>query len=266
MTAVCQTEALTFPNNAALARGTRVKLSSGYLAAAGINEDCIGVMEDATLAGDSVGAVRPISGKDSLWMIANGAVSQYAEVYEAADGKVSATVSGVRIGIAMEASTTDGDVVEILPFGASSGGGAVVAEERTFTEAGDTTYTGSVAVPAGATILDVVVHAVALWDDGTSAVMKVGDVADDDGIFTGVNLKATDLLAGESISLGYTGGKEGADVDGGETAGDHVRRRYLSTARVISGVVTTGGQDGTAGRTRMTVLYAMPNSVAATGA
>lgn len=142
----------------------------------------------------------------------------------------------------------------------------VISEEVHFTETGAGTYTGSVSVPAGATLLDVIVHAVALWDAATSASMDVGDATDPNGIYAGIDLKATDLLAGESIGFGYTGGKEGADLDGGEAAGDHIRRRYLATARVISGVVTSVGA-GTLGRTRMTVVYSLPKTpVAATKA
>ncbi len=133
-----------------------------------------------------------------------------------------------------------------------------------FTEAGAGTYTGTVAIPAGSVIVDVIVHAIALWDAVTSAVLKVGDVADDDGFFTAVNLKATDLLAAESISFAHTGGKEGADVDS-PAAGAHVRRRYLAAARSVSGIVTSVGA-GTAGRTLMTVIYTTPSAAAATKA
>lgn len=269
MTTKVHGETRSFPNNAALGRGIRVALSGGNLAAAGITDDEIGVMEELTLAADTKGSVRLPNSGQTVRAVANGAITQYAEIYAAASGKVSATVSGPRWGIALEAASGDGSEIEVLRLSSAGagagGGGAIVAEEVTFTEAGDTTYTGSVNVPAGAVLLDVIVHNTALWDDGTSATMDVGDVADPNGIFAAVNLKATDLLAAESIGFGYTGAKEGADVDGGDVAGDHLRRRYLATARVISGVVTTGGQDGAAGRTRMVVVYALPNSTAATG-
>lgn len=136
-------------------------------------------------------------------------------------------------------------------------------EEVLFTEtAGAGTYTGSVSLPANATIVDIIIHAVALWTAATSATMKVGDVADDDGIFTGINLKATDLLAAEGISFAHTGGKEGADVDS-PAAGAHIRRRFLATARVVSGIVTTVGATGATGITRMTVIYSVPTSTTA---
>lgn len=126
----------------------------------------------------------------------------------------------------------------------------IKAVEVSFTETATAgVYTGSVAVPAGSSILDIILNGVALWDTGTSATMKVGDVADDDGYYTGVNLKATDLLAGESISFALAGGKAGAYI-----ANSQVSPRYSASARTVSGIVTTVGT-GTAGRTRMTVLY-----------
>ena len=137
----------------------------------------------------------------------------------------------------------------------------VQAKEVTFTEtAGAGVYTGSVNVPAGATIEDIVVHAVALWDPATSATLKVGDVADDDGFYVDVNLMAADLLAAESISFDHAGGQQGADLD---VADGHVRRRYLVGARIVSGIITVVGAAGTAGRTRMTVYYSIPTTIIA---
>jgi hypothetical protein len=138
----------------------------------------------------------------------------------------------------------------------------IVTAEVTFTETtGAGTYTGSVAVPAGAWILDIIVQAVALWDTATSATMKVGDAADDDGFYTGVDLKATDLLAGETLSFARAGGQEGAYITATQLIG-----LYSATARVVSGVVTTVGASGSAGRTRMLVAYIDPGEVAATQA
>lgn len=138
----------------------------------------------------------------------------------------------------------------------------VESHEVTFTETtGAGTYTGAVSVPAGATILDIIVNAVALWDTTTSATMIVGDGTDPDGYFTGVNLKATDLLAGESISFALAGGKAGAYI-----ANSQVSPRYSASARTITGSITTVGAAGSAGRTRMVVIFAMPTPSAATKA
>lgn len=133
---------------------------------------------------------------------------------------------------------------------ARQGGGVIVAEV-TFTETtGAGTYTGTVALPAGATLIDVMVNGVALWDTTTSATMIVGDGTDPDGYYTAVNLKATDLLAGESISFALAGGKAGAYI-----ANSQVSPRFAAAARSVIGVVTTVGAAGSAGRTRMLVFY-----------
>jgi hypothetical protein len=144
----------------------------------------------------------------------------------------------------------------VISGGVINGLAEVYAQEVTFTEtSGAGTYTGSVTVPAGSTLIDVIVNGVALWDNTGTVTMKVGYVADDDGFYTAVNLKATDLLAGESISFSHQGGKGGAYFAGTNT---HVAPRYQATERVISGIITTSSTGGTAGRTRMTVLWAPP--------
>ncbi len=147
-----------------------------------------------------------------------------------------------------------------LNLNASQTGYPVEAIEVTFTEtSGAGTYTGSVAVPAGATIIDVIVNGVALWDNAGACTLKVGDVADDDGYYTAVNLKATDLLAGESISFALAGGKAGAYI-----ANSQVSPRYSASSRVVSGIITTASTGGSAGRTRMVVIFALPTATAAT--
>ena len=62
-------------------------------------------------------------------------------------------------------------------------------------------------------------------------------------------------------SFDQAGGKAGAYI-----AGSQVNPRYSSSSRVISGIVTTVGAAGSAGRTRMTVIYAAPYSAAITAA
>lgn len=59
----------------------------------------------------------------------------------------------------------------------------VQAAEVTFAETdGAGTYTGAVALPAGATIHDIIINGVALWDNAGAVTMKVGDT-DDDGFY-----------------------------------------------------------------------------------
>lgn len=171
------------------------------------------------------------------------------------------------VGTAVEAAAAAAEIGVILLNEFLGSDADVIVEEVTFTEtalgaAG--TFTGTIDLPAGAYLLDVAVQAVALWDDGTAAALNVGDGDDADGFFAAVNLKATDLTVGQSISFSHQGGKGGAYFSGTNT---HVDGRYNAAAREITGVVTVTDGDGTAGRTRMVVMYAMPQrTVAATGA
>lgn len=140
----------------------------------------------------------------------------------------------------------------------------VVCARVSFTEtAGAGVYTGSVVVPAGATILDIKVRSTVVWNNSGTAAMIVGDVTDPNGWFDAINLKATDLLVGEEINFIQTGGKEGAYLS--TTTGAR-SAAYSASARTISGEITTSSTGGGNGRTLMEVLYAVPTAVAATKA
>jgi hypothetical protein len=150
------------------------------------------------------------------------------------------------------------DVTDLNRIAAMTGY-PVEAIEVLFTEtAGAGTYTGAVAVPAGATILDIIVNGVALWTNAGACTLKVGDATDDDGYYTGVDLKATDLLAGESLSFALAGGKAGAYI-----ANAQVSPRYAAAARTVSGIITAASTGGGAGRTRLVVVFVLPTSAAA---
>lgn len=133
----------------------------------------------------------------------------------------------------------------------------IVMDLGTNTAAG--VHTGSVTLPAGAILLDIVVHAVALWDQGTSAALIVGDDTDPNGYFDAVNLKATDLLVGESISLVCHGGKAGAYIVGTLPTG-HWEARYQVAARTIDAEITTVGTAATTGTTYIDVFYTEPSA------
>lgn len=149
-----------------------------------------------------------------------------------------------------------------LPAVGTSGATPIRSSSRTFTEtSGSGVYTGSVVLPAGATILDIIIDGVALWNNAGTASLKVGDT-DDDGYYTGVDLKATDLLAGESLSFALAGGKGGAYI-----ANSQVSPRYNAATVTIAGIITTSSTGGSTGRTRMTVVWSLPataNIIAAT--
>lgn len=139
----------------------------------------------------------------------------------------------------------------------------VVAPESAcalFVENGADTYDFDVLLPAGALITGIFVHAIALWDAATSASLDVGDyntdgttARDADGFFTATNLKATDLTAGQSISLlgAGAGGEAGAYNSGTNT---HWDKLYSADARILRFRVVSVGA-GTAGRTFVAVTY-----------
>lgn len=150
----------------------------------------------------------------------------------------------------------------------ASGAGAVVTLAGVLTENGAaTSYTLTFPIPAGAILHNVRVIPQVLWN-GTSASLKVGDTADDDGYFVGVDLKATDLLVGEVLSAedgDLWGGKNGAYLVAasgrrGPTSSNF--GQYYLAGSNITAIVTPGAADGSAGRTVVEVEYSIPTAVA----
>jgi hypothetical protein len=141
-------------------------------------------------------------------------------------------------------------------------GNLLQAAQVTFTEtAGAGEYTGSITVPAGAYLIDVIVHGVAVWDNAGAVDMDVG-FAGGTEIFDITSLKAGgDLVAGESISFGT--GSDGGE--GGSTAATNYAR-YSATARVITGAITTASTGGSTGRTRMIAVWVLPSAANTTAA
>lgn len=146
-----------------------------------------------------------------------------------------------------------------------SGGvvGGIVALTALFTEdATSLTHTATFAIPAGATLLDIVVVPQVLWTGGTAA-FTCGDANSATGYFSSTNLKATDLILGERLQASNAnnwGGVNGAYLTTAGRFGQqstNVIGGYCPTAYSVIGVVTVGTPATTAGRTRMTVLYSM---------
>ena len=143
--------------------------------------------------------------------------------------------------------------------------GIVVSKTVAFVEnATMTTSTGTVVIPAGATLVDIVVTSSVLWSKA-SARFTCGDAQAATGWFTSTNLNATDLLVGEALrAAGGTaswGGVNGVylvsatGVFGQATATK--AGPYYVTAGSVIGVVTVTPGAGTAGRTFMTVTYSV---------
>jgi len=111
---------ITLTTGAAVSAKRLVQLSSGEAIHNIATTTPIGVADYAAADGDNV-AVRLLSEAGTLEVTASGVISLDADVFAAADGKVSAlpTAAGeyTLVGIAMEAATADGDIIEILPKG-----------------------------------------------------------------------------------------------------------------------------------------------------
>lgn len=196
-----------------------------------------------------------------------------ASIIKAVDGTITMEINGEVVPALDSISSTE--------FGYLNGVSANVQTQLdsrmitkivTFTEnATATTHTGTVAIPAGAVLHNIQVMSSVLWTGGT-AVMKVGDTADDDGYFTGIDLKATDLLVGEVLDTSPStswGGKEGAYLVAatgrrGPTSNNFAK--YYAAGSNIVGVVTVGTPATTAGRTFMVVSYSIGEVVAAVAA
>ena len=151
----------------------------------------------------------------------------------------------------------------------TSSTGIVLTRRVAYTEnATNTLHTGTVTLPAGSWLHNIEVTSSVLWTGGT-ATMKVGDTADDDGFFVGIDLKATDLLVGEVLSIANStnwGGKEGAYLVAatgrrGPTSTNF--GTYYAAGSDIKGIVTVGTPATTAGRTWMSVTFSIGTAVAA---
>jgi hypothetical protein len=112
------TGVLTLPKSGALGPYLRVILSGGVLALAGAEDRDLGTTKERYLASglgsSNFAAVVSRNVEGSVKMIASGAITQFAKVYGAASGKVSAAANGNPIGIALVATTADGDELEVL--------------------------------------------------------------------------------------------------------------------------------------------------------
>ncbi len=137
--------------------------------------------------------------------------------------------------------------------------GRILFQEFTFTQTAVAagTWDASMTVPANAFLIDIKITALVQWETIDAATMIVGDATDPDGWFTGIDVKADiDIVSGTNAEIAdfqNAGGLEGAylHASSGERA-----EAYSAAARVITGTITTtGAGTGTAGRTRMIVLY-----------
>jgi hypothetical protein len=106
-----------FNTSAAIARGQRVVLAAaGTVSAAGVGVEGIGTAYDSVASGVTCSVELD---HKSVEAIASGAITIANPCYAAAAGRVSATVSGRRIGIALSTGS-DGNKFEMMLAGAAS--------------------------------------------------------------------------------------------------------------------------------------------------
>lgn len=160
--------------------------------------------------------------------------------------------------------------INITPLvNANMSRGGIVTKHVTFTEnATNTIHTGTVPIPAGAWLHDIQWTNEALWTGGT-ATMKTGDTADDDGYYVGFDMKATDLVLGEVLSMHSSetwGGKQGAYMVAATGRRGPVATnfgRYYKAGSNIIGTITVGTPATTVGRSHMIVSYSIGQNIAA---
>ena len=150
MSQYVETPTKAFVCGGAIAQFLRVKTPAA-LAAAGATDVEIGTIEEAAaFAAGDVRAVRLRTADGTCKMVAAGAFAIGATLYGAAGGMVDDVNNGNRIGIALEAATAPGDVVEVLRSPGAYALGVRSVEAHTADDTLTAAESGSVHTTVGA--------------------------------------------------------------------------------------------------------------------
>lgn len=114
MSQYVETPTRAFTAGAAIGKHLRVKLTAGVLAAAGSTDVELGTLEDASFASGDIRSVRLRTAQGTRKMVAVAAITAGNPAYAAASGKIDASGT-VYVGTALETSSADNDVIEVLP-------------------------------------------------------------------------------------------------------------------------------------------------------
>lgn len=109
---------ITFTAGEAIAQGVRVKISGSGILTAGATDEDVGTTLAAADSGAPVAVNLTADGEIGVYT-ASAAITVGADVYPSASGKVSSTVSGKRIGKALKAASTNGDLIRVLRMSTS---------------------------------------------------------------------------------------------------------------------------------------------------
>ena len=103
----------TFVAGEALNAWCRVKISGSTVVYADAGEAAIGVTQMAVASGGNV-PVRMNYHGGSHKVLTDTTISAGASFYAADNGEISSSASGSAVGIACEAATTAGDIIEVI--------------------------------------------------------------------------------------------------------------------------------------------------------
>jgi len=117
-----RTEIPTFSGSGILANRLVKLISADTIALCGAGERAIGVVDLITPNATEF-AVHTLLGRGTLKATAAAAITAGAQIYTAADGKVSSVASGNPIGLALDSASGDGSIIEFVPFFPSLDGG-----------------------------------------------------------------------------------------------------------------------------------------------
>lgn len=110
-----------FTANAAIGQFLRVTvLSTGKVALAEAGQMGVGTTENPATASDEIVGVRLNNAHGTRKVVANGAISEGSLVYAATSGKVGSSGT-VCYGVALEAATADGDIIEVTSYNPDPG-------------------------------------------------------------------------------------------------------------------------------------------------
>jgi hypothetical protein len=221
----------SLPNPAITAFGPylRVKIVAGQIALAGATDREIATLQRRVLAsGLASGKLAPAvldNAQGTKKFIANGVIAQYADIYGAAAGKVSATANGNFIGVAMTATTADGDEVVVCRLRNSPSTLLLqtVASSAVTTTAAETAFDQTATIPANtlkaAKRIKILLQGIATATNSTDTLtvkLKIGtqviiataavDVANNDIFFIEAELIIrTDGATGTLVAAGLQG-------------------------------------------------------------